>query len=174
MVFDIAILIIFLWAAYKGYTNGLILQLSTLAALVLGIVGAIRFSGFLNGFFLEKTSINEEFVPAITFALAFVVIVILVHLIARLLEKLIEAVALGFVNRIFGTVFSILKFALVISGLLVVINKANAVYSVFPEEKTSHSRLYKPLSKFAPAIFPYLRFEKPVEIFEGARQELQV
>lgn len=174
MIFDLVFLSIFVWAAYRGFTSGFIIQLATFAALVLGIFGAIKFSGYLNDIFLDKTSANPDYVPLITFAVTFLIIVVLVHLVAMLLEKIVDAVALGFVNRLFGAIFNITKFALIISALLVVINRANEYHSFIPKQKAEQSILYKPLSKFAPAIFPYLRFEKTKEFFEGVGQELQV
>jgi membrane protein required for colicin V production len=117
---------------------------------------------------------NPDYIPIITFAGVFLVIVILIHLIAKLIEKLIDAVALGFVNRLFGAIFSITKFALVLSALLVVINRADSFRPFLPKQKTDQSLLYKPLSRFAPAIFPYLRFEKSKEFLNDTRQELQV
>jgi membrane protein required for colicin V production len=174
MAFDLIFLTIFLWAAYRGYTSGFIIQLATFAALVLGIFGAIKFSGYLNEMFLDKTSINPEYIPLITFAITFLIIVIVVHLIARILEKFIDIVALGFVNRLFGALFSIFKFALILSGILVVLNKINAKHPFLPEQKIEQSKIYSPLSKFAPSIFPYLRFEKSKEWFENFKQEVQV
>ena len=50
MALDIIFAIIFCWAIYKGYTRGFILQAATLAALILGIYGAIKFSGFTANF----------------------------------------------------------------------------------------------------------------------------
>ena len=43
MVFDLVFLVILVWAAYRGFSKGVILQAATLLALVLGIFGAIKF-----------------------------------------------------------------------------------------------------------------------------------
>jgi membrane protein required for colicin V production len=159
MLFDIIFILLFIWAAYKGFTRGFILQAASLAALVLGVYSAIKFSGFLAAYIIEKTSINGEYVPLIAFALIFLAIVILIHLLARLLEKLLEFIALSLVNRILGVLFNLVKYAFIISCVLVVINGFNRKTNFISREKIDESKLYVPLSVLAPFIFPYLHFD---------------
>ncbi|NJO91413.1 MAG: CvpA family protein, partial [Chloroflexia bacterium] len=102
MVFDIIFLVIFCWAAYRGFTKGFILQVAMLGALFLGIWGAIKFSGYTSALIMEKLQTNVEYLPVISFALTFIVIVIGIHFLAKLVEKLLEAIALSFVNRLLG------------------------------------------------------------------------
>ena len=83
-----------------------------------------------------------------------------------MLNKLIDAIALGIVNRLLGVLFSVLKIAFIVSIILVLINKADNKYNFIPDETKENSLLYKPLSNFAPMIFPYLNFEKIKEKFE--------
>lgn len=159
MIFDLIFLVIFVYAAYRGFSKGLIVQAATFAALLLGLFGAIKFSGFTSDLLIEKTSIDGEYLPIISFALTFIGIVILVHLVSKLVEKLVQAVALGFINRLAGAVFNMTKFALIISGVLVVLNTIHERSSFLPEEEVEKSMMYEPLSGFAPLIFPYLKFE---------------
>lgn len=174
MIFDVVFLIVLVWAAYKGFSKGVVLQAATLTALVLGIFGAIKFSGYTSALIIDNTDITGEYLPLISFALTFIIIVVLIHLLARIVEKLIEAVALGFINRLAGAIFSMTKYAFIISIILVVLNTIHAKYSFLPQEKINKSIMYKPLSKFAPGIFPYLHFDNPTEIFKEAQEQLQV
>jgi membrane protein required for colicin V production len=159
MVFDIIFLALFGWAAFKGFTKGFILQAASLAALILGIYGAIKFSGLVATMITENTGSQSEYLPVISFALTFIAIVVIIHFLARLLEKLLKLVALSFVNRIFGVLFNLIKYAFIISSLLVVINSINRNTHFIPQEKLEESKLYTPLSLLAPAVFPYLRFD---------------
>ncbi len=170
-LFDLVFIVLLLWSAYRGFTKGFILQLSTLAALLLGIYGAIHFSDFTAQLLTENFSISNNYLSIIAFALTFVVIVIAVHLLARLIEKLIQAIALGFINRILGIVFGIAKTAFILSIILVLVNKANEKYNFLPPEKTENSLLYQPLSDFAPSIFPYLRFDELKDELDGGEPE---
>ncbi len=163
---DLVFAILLLWAAYRGYTKGFIVQLATLAALLLGILGAVMFSDFTSELIIKKFDIAGQYLPIISFAVTFIAIVIAVHILAKMLNKLIDAIALGIVNRLLGVLFSVLKIAFIVSIILVLINKADNKYNFIPDETKEKSLLYKPLSNFAPMIFPYLNFEKIKESFE--------
>jgi membrane protein required for colicin V production len=157
--FDIIFLVLFIWSAYRGIKKGFIVMAASLAALILGIWGAVRFSYFTFNFLSTHFELKTQYLSLIAFAITFVVIVIIVHLIARLIEKLVEAVALGFLNKIAGLLFGLIKTAFILSVVLVIINTIDEKLPFIPEEHKNNSLLYKPLSKLVPAIFPYLKFE---------------
>ncbi|MCF8335909.1 MAG: CvpA family protein [Bacteroidales bacterium] len=165
---DLIFIVILLWSAYRGFTKGFILQLSTLAALLLGILGAIKFSDFTAQFLTDNFNLSSNYLNVIAFAVTFIIIVIAVHLLAKVIEKLMQAIALGFINKILGIVFGIAKTAFIISIILVLVNKANNKYHFLPKETTNSSYLYQPLSNFAPMIFPYLKFD---ELKDELKQE---
>ncbi len=163
---DLVFAILLLWSAYRGYTKGFIVQLATLSALLLGILGAVMFSDITSNVIIKNFDVSGQYLPIISFAVTFVVIVIGVHLFAKMLNKLIDAIALGIVNRLLGVLFSVLKIAFIVSIILVLINKVDNKYNFIPDETKDNSLLYKPLSNFAPMIFPYLNFDKIREKFE--------
>ncbi|PLX20395.1 MAG: colicin V production protein [Marinilabiliales bacterium] len=163
---DLVFAILLLWAAYRGFSKGFIVQLATLAALLLGILGAVMFSDFTSSLIIKKFEVSGQYLPIISFAVTFIAIVIAVHILAKALNKLIDAIALGIVNRLLGVLFSVLKVAFIVSIILVLINKADNKYNFIPDETKENSILYKPLSNFAPMIFPYLNFEKIKEKME--------
>ena len=142
-----------------------------MAALLLGIFGAIHFSDFTAELLKDNFNISSQYLKIISFAVTFIVIVIAVHLLARLIEKLIQAIALGFVNRLLGIVFGVAKVAFIISIILVLVNKADDKYNFIPDDKTEESLLYEPLSDFAPLIFPYLNFEDIKEDLQKKEEE---
>jgi len=156
---DLIFLIPLLFALYRGFTKGLIHMVASLAALLLGIFGAIRlrpmFASLLDALF----DISPEYMNVIAFSVAFISIVLVVHLVAFVVEKLIKAVALSFVNRLLGMGFGLLVTAFVISMILWPVNQVNAERQIIKPERIEGSILYRPLSKFAPAVFPYLRRE---------------
>jgi len=158
--FDAIFIIAFLWSAYRGITKGFIIMLASLAALILGAWGAIHFSYLTSGFLSDKFNFDSQNLHIISFAITFILIVIAVHLVARATDKLVKAIALGFVNRIAGVIFGIAKTAFIISIILVVVNSIDRKLDFIPEEQKENSLLYQPLSRLAPAIFPYLDFDK--------------
>jgi membrane protein required for colicin V production len=158
-ILDIIFLVPLLFALYRGFKNGIIHMAASLAALVLGIFLAIKlrplFASLLNSVF----HIAPDNMNIIAFSVAFVSIVLVVHLIAIFVEKLVKAVALNFVNRLLGMGFGLLVTAFVISMILWPVNKVNEQRQIIKPERIAGSFLYKPLSAFAPAVFPYLKKE---------------
>ena len=156
-VLDIIFLVPLLFALYRGFKKGLIHMIASLAALLLGIFGAIKlrpvFASLLDALF----NISPDHMNVIAFAVAFVSIVLLVHLVAFLVDKLIKAVALNLVNRLLGMAFGLLVTAFVISMILWPVNEVNKEKQIIKPKHIEGSLLYKPLSAFAPAVFPYLK-----------------
>ena len=154
---DIIFLIPLLYAVYRGFRKGLVYMIASLLALVLGIIGAIKlratFASLLDAWF----NIAPDHINVVAFAVAFVLIVLIVHMAAFLVDKVIKAVALNFVNRLLGVVFGVVITAFVISMVLWPINQVNANRQIIKQERIDSSLLYKPLSSFAPAVFPYLK-----------------
>jgi membrane protein required for colicin V production len=154
---DIIFLVPLLFALYRGFKKGMIHMVASLAALVLGIFGAIKlrpmFASLLDSIF----DISPDYMNVIAFSVAFVSIVLVVHLVAFVVEKLIKAVALNLVNRLLGMGIGLLVTAFVISMILWPVNQVNAEKQIIRPERIEGSILYKPLSAFAPAVFPYLK-----------------
>lgn len=169
--FDIIFIIILAWSTYRGYMKGFIFQAASLAALLLGIYGAIKFSHFTAQALRVRLDITSEYLPLIAFAITFILIVILIHFAGKLIEKIIKAIALGYVNKILGILFSLAKAAFIISVILTGINSINANTEIIPDKQIEKSLLYKPLSKIAPAVFPYLHFEEIKQNLEEDSEE---
>ena len=156
--FDIIVGGLLILALVKGFKNGLVIELATLAALVLGVLGAIKFSDITEQYLSQH--INSSHIGLISFFVTFILIVIGVHLIAKLLDKLVSAVALGLINRILGAAFSALKYAFIISVLLAVFNSFDKNFDIVPDKQKESSILYIPMSTLALTIFPYLHFNE--------------
>ena len=170
-VLDIILAIPLLWALYRGFRKGLIYMVASLTALVLGILGAMRFHETTGTLLNSWFNINAEYLNLIAFAVTFVGIVLVVHLAAFLADKLIRAVALSLVNRAAGMLFGLLVTGFVISILLMPIDAANKKRNFIEQKTIEGSLLYRPLTKFAPAVFPYLKREEFRKYFPGERKD---
>jgi membrane protein required for colicin V production len=168
---DLILAIPLIWAIYKGFTKGLIFSVASLLALILGIFGAIHFSGITSVFIESWFHPEERYLKLISFSLTFIIIVIGVHLLAYFIDKVIKAVALGIINRLAGLIFNLIKMAFILSVLLSLINYINHFSSFIPEKDIEESVLYKPVSSFAPAIFPYFKFEDLKEKYQDWKEE---
>ncbi|WP_167605945.1 CvpA family protein [Maribellus sediminis] len=153
---DIILLILLILAAVSGFKKGLVAEVASLAALILGIWGAIEFSYITSDFLVENFDLKTDHLNIISFVVTFVVIVILVHIVGNVVNKMLETVMLGFVNKLAGLVFGVLKSALILSILLVVFDKIDEDVHILPEKTKENSRMYEPIRSFAPSIFPFI------------------
>ena len=69
---------------------------------------------------------------------------------------MVTAVALGFINRILGITFGLLKSVLIMSVFFAVLNAIDAKKPFLPGETIEESIFYNPISDIAPAIFPII------------------
>lgn len=148
---DILIILIIFSFAIHGFIKGLIHELASLAGLILGIYISFQFSGSLEGYLSEYLRIPEEYSYMVTFFLIFLIVVIIIHLIGKLAENLIDLVALGFLNKLAGSVFGMLKAALILSLTFLVLEHFDK--EIISDEKKEESFLYKPIAGIAPMLW---------------------
>ncbi len=155
-VLDIILAVPLVWFAYRGFTKGLIIELASLVALILGIWVAIHFSFFAGDFLSNNFDIGPKYLSITAFIVTFIAVVIAVYLIGKIIEKFIDILALGFLNKLTGLAFGIVKAAFLLSVIILVINSFDDNQSVITPKLRDGSMLYKPVERFAPSIIPRL------------------
>lgn len=146
--------------AWSGYKKGLIIEAATLVALILGLYFAIYFSDVAGGFLHKTFNIEEMYMGALSFVVTFVVVVFGVIAIGKALEKIVDILFLGFLNKMAGAVFGILKGALFISVLILAFSYFDLENKVFSKEAREKSLFYEPVKSIAPALTSWLNLEK--------------
>jgi membrane protein required for colicin V production len=170
---DIILLILLIISAFNGFSKGFVEELAGLVALILGIWAALHFSGFVAQLITDVFNFESRFLPVIAFLVTFVVVLILVSIIGSMVNNLVKAVNLGFINRLAGFVFGVVKGALVLSIFLVVFNKIDEDVHILPDESKNGSRLYEPVRNFAPSVFPFLDFWGDIIKENDSQEEVQ-
>lgn len=156
-ILDIIILILLAWGAFRGFTQGFILQVVTFIALIIGVWASIAFSDNMSEFLTKNMDITGKYLPVLSFVLIFVLVVVVAHLIGMLLTRFIELTSLGWLNRLGGVAFGVLKMAFIASVLLTIQNRMKEKIHIISEKQIQTSLLYKPVSSLAPAVFPHLK-----------------
>ncbi len=153
---DIIICIPLVWGLYKGFTKGLIIEAAIFVAFGLGVWGGIHFSEFVANKIKNYFNWHSIYLPIVSFAVTFLGIVILIYLIAKLIQRMVEGMALGAVNKIGGAIFGALKYALVMSVLIFMMDAIEKSFPVISFKTKEGSVLYQPLGKIAPMLIPAL------------------
>lgn len=165
-IIDIVLGALLLFGLIRGAMKGLFVEIASLVALVLGVYGAIHFSGFAAEFLESKVDWNEKTINIVAFAITFVIIVLAISLAGKALTKLADFAALGIINKLAGGVFGVLKIGLILSVLLIVFNKLNNTLPFMEQDDLEESILYKPVKSLAPMIFPNLIKSETEEVPE--------
>lgn len=154
---DIILLLCFVPAIVQGIRKGFIHQAAGLLSVILGIWMSFRFSGPVCTWLQPYLSVSEQVLHVIAFVLILVLVVIVLSLIAKLLESLVKTVMMGWLDKLLGLVFSLLKAGLVIGLLLMLFNTLNLRLHLVSEEVLEQSVLYGPLKEAAYTVFPFLK-----------------
>ncbi|MBR3729711.1 MAG: CvpA family protein [Bacteroidales bacterium] len=149
---DIIIAIILLLFGVKGFRKGLIIEVVTLLAFAVGIYGAMHFSDFTAEHLKEFMEINPKYLNTTAFVLTFILLVILVNIIGRMVTKLIQAMNLGFFNKLGGAVFGMAKGVLLCSIMVMVLNNFQLIGIVKPEVR-EQSKLYPYIEETVPYVY---------------------
>jgi membrane protein required for colicin V production len=143
-----------------GLFKGLVRELTSLAAIVLGIYGARLFAPFVSEFLIHKLSFSDKTAHPVSYLLIFIVIAIGLMMLAKMLDKLFESMSLGGLNKFLGGLFGALKYALIVSVLLNVFDAMDSKFPLIKPKTKEESIGYKPLLKLAPKLWDETKKEK--------------
>lgn len=156
---DIILIVPLLFFGYHGYRKGLIIEVTSLAAFILGLYFAFYFSDFTTGILREYFTIQEKYMAVISFIVTFIAVLLIVMALGKILEKFIDVLLLGFLNKLAGGVFGVLKGALFLSIIIFVINYFDASHSIIKQKAKDNSVLYQPIESIAPTLYSWLHLK---------------
>jgi len=158
---DWIFLIILTFAAFKGFRKGFILEIISILALFIGVLGALKLLDYGKEFIAKRLEINGDILPYLSFLLIFILIVIILNLVGRAIKKLVDLTLLGGLDDIAGAILGIFKWSLIVSLL---IWAASLIQVELPSDWTEGSMIYPYLAWFAPnlfntlsSIFPFIK-----------------
>jgi len=157
---DILLLIPMLIGAWKGFRNGLIIELFTLLALLVGIYSAIHFSDYAVTLLEKNTGYSGEYAPIIAFILTFLIIGAMVFFLGKALEKVVSIVQLSAINKFAGIVFGVTKMMFVSSIIVIILESIDQHNSFISKDLKEASILYNPLKKISTTTMPALNESK--------------
>lgn len=154
---DLVLGILLIIAAIQGFRKGFIIELASLAALILGIWGGIKFSDFTASLITKHTGYHSDHLSTIAFIITFIIIIILVHTMGKMLDTVVKAVFLGFLNRLAGIIFGVLKSAVILSIFLLLFDSVDENVHLLPFKQKTDSKLYVPMKQLVPTLFPFIK-----------------
>lgn len=151
---DVLILVPIIYAGYKGFKHGFIIEVFTLLALFVGLYAGIHFSDFLAAFLKKSFSWDSEYLPIISFTLVFLGVGAMVFFAGKAIEQVVKVTNLTPFNKLLGIFFGVVKMLYIVSVVLVIGESYDEKGDFIPEEKKENSLLYKPVKAISTYTIP--------------------
>jgi len=156
-ILDAIILICLIPALIQGLRKGFISQAISIISFVVGIWASARFANIVTEWVAQYITASEQILKIIAFALILVVVFVVLGLVGRMLESILNFAFLGWVNKLAGVLFSLLKAVLILGLVIMAFNSLNTTFGLVKPEVLTDSVLYDPLKNLADTIFPYIK-----------------
>lgn len=145
-----------LYAMYKGLKNGLFIELASLISLIVGIFIAIKFSYLMVSNLENHVSWSPKYIKIFAFGFTFLIVIIAIQILAKIFTKIADFAYLGWLNKLGGATFSVLKFVLMLSVLINLFQKININNILVNKETLDSSIFYNPILEVSGFIYPSL------------------
>ena len=146
---DILILLPLLIGLIRGLMKGLIVEISSIVAILLGFFGAKYWSATFASWLMQQFEWSETACIVVAYALLFAGITLALNIIARLLSKLFQKIQLGWLNRLLGGIFGTAKWGIVIVALVLCVHNLDKQLQFLRPELKEKSVVYTTLTPYA-------------------------
>lgn len=139
VLLDFILLAPLVFGLIRGLFNGLVKELVSIAAIVLGIFLAYHYSEPVETYLSKHIEDSIIGLRALSYLLIFGTVLIASFALSFLLTKILQMLALGLLNRVLGGVFGLLKSLLIV---LVILHLIQPYINVSFKESTNDSMVY--------------------------------
>ena len=163
-IFDVIVLIILLYGLIMGFIKGFIIEVAGIIALILGVTGSFKFASILEVYLNSYVDWSPKTIQIASFIILFIIIIYAVSLLAKMITKTLKIIALGMINRIFGGIFGLLKWCVILSSLVLVSQEINEIITLIPDKTLKDSVSYNLLDKLGEFLFDWAMQSKTVQV----------
>lgn len=151
---DIIIMALIGAGAVIGFVKGFVKQLATILGLIVGLLAAKALYAPLAEWLCPSLTDSMTFAQILSFILIWLAVPLAFTLVAALITKTMEAVSLGWLNRLLGAGLGALKFLLLVSVVVGIMEYIDADNTLISKTKKKSSALYYPIKDFAGLFIP--------------------
>lgn len=157
--FDLVVVVIVILSMIRGLFSGLVMQLATLAGIILGAVFAGKLSEYIAPELIKITEASPHIVGPLSYILAFIAILIGLFFVGKLIESFVDAIKMTALNRLAGGIFCAAKWIVIFSILINLLVEFDQDKSIIKEDVRNQSYTYPLVTEVAKTVIPYLRFD---------------
>jgi len=157
---DVFIVIVLIWAIYKGFKRGPVVHALSLLVIVLGVAifgsVSVKIADSIN----QGLTSSVESLHYYIFAILFLITVWLSNFISDKVEKSAGAKPKGILNIILGILASSLKYIYLLSIFLLYFSQFDSTYNIVSSKEKRRSQLYEVVKNIAPETIKTVNFLK--------------
>lgn len=150
-VFDYVVSGIFLVSIVLSIFRGFVREALSIAGWVVAFIVASAYSSLFEQF-LPAEITGETLRISIAFVLTFLAVLLITALAIMLLTTLIKGIGLGFIDRLFGSVFGFLRALAIVTLLVLIAGLTTIPNQLFWQQAV----LSRPLEAIAVQVLPWL------------------
>lgn len=154
---DIILSICLAASVIQGLVKGFTDQIIALVSIILGTWAAFKFSDLVCGWADPYLHMSGQVLHVIVFILMIIAVIVVMHLLGKVIKASIKFVMLGWLDRLLGAVFALLKATLIIGILIILFNTLNTSFHIVDETVMEKSVFYSPIKRIAYEVFPYFK-----------------
>ena len=148
---DIVFAVLLGFAAFKGLKNGLFVEFASVISFFIGIYIAVKFSYVVGSFIGDSKTAKVT-----AFIITLLLVVIGIHLLAKVFSGIASTLFLGWLNKLGGAFFAILKTTLLLGVVLSLFQKVNINDALVSKETQENSIFFNPILKTSEFMLPVL------------------
>lgn len=150
---DLYIAIPILLGFVIGLFRGLIKETISLLIIIAGILLSRLLAPGVSVKLIDWFNISPQAAQPLSFVIAFLIIALVLVIIGKILHKMIKMLSLGLINSILGGIVSAIKYIVIVSVVLMLIEAIDNKFSLLENDVKEQSMLYKPVKKIAPDLW---------------------
>ncbi len=152
--FDLILLIPFGLAIWRGWKNGLVMEIFSTLALFAGLYAGIYFSDWMADILRDKMDVQAKNLPIVSFITVFVLVLVGLFFLGKMITKSVSAGGAERWNQVGGSVLSLTKTVLYLSVFFVFFHAFDSKYKLLPDAQREKSFFYEPVYNFSLFLLP--------------------
>lgn len=153
---DIAFFIVLGVALLRGFFKGMIYEIISLISVIVALFGAIFMSHILAPVF-TGIGLSDSVASYTSGIVIFLAIIFIINILCKLIFSVEKVKALGLFDNLIGAAISCVKYAIMLSVLLFMVDMLNDNYHLYAESRIEGSSLYKSFLEFAQNIYKSIK-----------------
>ncbi len=146
---DIFILLVLLWAIYKGYKRGPVIHAVSLLIIVVGIALFGIVAENISDYIRDRATVSLNYLHLYLFAIFFIITVWLSHFVMNKIEKS-GSYKKGFLNVFLGILASVVKYLYILSIVLCFFSQFDKSYDLVGSQEKKRTQFYESVKSIAP------------------------